>query len=110
MNIEFEKLGTDKVVIRLDDFEDMLDALAYDSASGRSDETFPAEVVEQLLAGENAMRVYRSYRNMTQAALASQVGLSQAAIAEIESGRKNGSMASLKKIAKALNVDIDDLV
>ncbi|MCB1721048.1 MAG: helix-turn-helix transcriptional regulator [Rhodospirillales bacterium] len=111
MDIEFEKLGTDKVVINLDDFEDMLDALAFDRAAvAAHGEAFPFEIAERLLAGENPVRVYRTYRNMTQTTLASQIGLSQAAIAEIESGRKMGSTASLKKIAQALNVDLDDLV
>ncbi|CCV06567.1 conserved hypothetical protein [Mesorhizobium metallidurans STM 2683] len=31
-------------------------------------------------------------------------------ISEIESGKKEGSISAMKKIAAALNVDLDDLV
>lgn len=41
---------------------------------------------------------------------ARQSGINRIQIIDIEGGRKAGSVASLKKLASALKIDIDDLV
>lgn len=46
----------------------------------------------------------RQRRNFTQAELARQAGVSQSTIAQIESGRKDPSLSTVKKIADALDV------
>jgi transcriptional regulator with XRE-family HTH domain len=46
---------------------------------------------------------------MTQADLAKATDIAQGFISEIESGQKPGTPATLKKIAQALNIKIDDL-
>jgi transcriptional regulator with XRE-family HTH domain len=47
---------------------------------------------------------------MTQEALAAQAGISKGMVSKIESGFKVGSVATIRAIAEALKVDIDDLV
>jgi transcriptional regulator with XRE-family HTH domain len=42
--------------------------------------------------------------------LATATGLSAPDISEIESGKKEGSISAMKKIAQALKLDLDDLV
>ena len=42
----------------------------YDRARSEGGESFPIEVADRLLAGESPIRVYRSYRGMTQQELA----------------------------------------
>jgi transcriptional regulator with XRE-family HTH domain len=42
--------------------------------------------------------------------MATATGLSAPYISEIESGKKDGSVSAMKKIANALGVDLDDLV
>lgn len=74
------------------------------------EELIPAEFVNRMLDGENKMRVWRSFRGMTARELASKTGLSTAYISEIETGKKDGSISAMKKIAEALGVDLDDLV
>jgi len=44
---------------------------------------------------------------VTQAALAARIGTTQSVIARLESGRANPSIAFLKKIANALDADLD---
>ena len=110
MNISYEMLGKDKVVISLEDFEDMLDVISYDEAKARNEEAFPADMVDRMLGGENPVRVFREHRGLTQTQLAAHAGVSQATVAEIETGRKKGSVGTLKAIAGALQVDLDDLV
>ncbi|MFE3839464.1 helix-turn-helix transcriptional regulator [Pseudogemmobacter sonorensis] len=94
--------------------EDLADLQVYDRAmadldSGKED-LIPAEFVNRLVDGENPVRVFRDWRGLTQAALADKAGVNRVTVAEIETGRKQGSVATLKKIADALGVDLDDLV
>jgi transcriptional regulator with XRE-family HTH domain len=45
--------------------------------------------------------------SITQAALAARIGTKQSVIARLESGRANPSIAFLKKVADALDADLD---
>ena len=58
----------------------------------------------------NPVRVWREYRGLTQRELAEKAGLAQAYIAQIETGRRKGTVDVYKRLAEALRVDIDDLV
>lgn len=49
---------------------------------------------------------FRKQREMTQAQLADKAGVSQSTIAQIESGDKDPSIETLKKIAKAFDTHI----
>jgi transcriptional regulator with XRE-family HTH domain len=46
----------------------------------------------------------------TQASLAAEAGVSQPFLAQIEAGKRRGTVAILARIARALGVRIDDLV
>lgn len=46
---------------------------------------------------------------LTQAALAERSGVKRVTVAEIETGRKQGSIATLRALADALGVSLDDL-
>ncbi len=78
-------------------------------ASGE-DERLPAEVVHALLEGAPPLRVWREHRGLSQTRLAERAGVTQGAIAQIESGRRKGSVHLLRKLARALEIDVDDLV
>jgi len=90
-------------------YEDMLDILAFDEAKKQGGETFFKQLVDRLIAGGNRLRVYREYRGLTQAALAGASGVSRDMIAMTETGRKTGPVTTVKKLARALAVDIEDL-
>lgn len=77
-------------------------------AKGEVD-TVPIAVVDRLLAGENRLRVWREHRGMTAARLASTVGVTPAHVSKLESGRGEPSVSLLRKLAKALAVQLDDL-
>ena len=94
--------------------EDLADLQAHDRvladlAAGR-EERVPALYVRRLIAGESPLRVWRSYRGLTQSALARASGVNRVQIADIEAGRKNGSLGTVRKLAEALGVAVDDLV
>ena len=79
-------------------------------ASG-GDELVPADVARKLFQDEqHRLRVWREHRGMTQKQLESRSGVRQGYIAQIETGKKTGSIETLKKLAAALSIDIDDLV
>jgi ribosome-binding protein aMBF1 (putative translation factor) len=109
--------GETLVILPLDEYEHLVDGadiaradkVKADIAAGR-DELVPASVVNRLLDGEHPVRVWRTHRGMSARDLAATTELSAPYISEIESGKKEGSLSAIKKIATALSVDLDDLV
>ncbi|MDB5540123.1 MAG: transcriptional regulator, family [Devosia sp.] len=93
--------------------EDLADIAAYDRAKAAlaagHDQLIPAEFANRLIAGESPVRVYREFRGLTQLALSEASGVNRVQIANIESGSKQGSVDTLKKLAGALGVSLDDL-
>jgi hypothetical protein len=70
----------------------------------------PKHVVERLAKGENAVRVLREWRDMTQLYLSFKTSLSQGYISDVETGRRKGTAAALRRIAVLLKVPLDLLV
>jgi DNA-binding Xre family transcriptional regulator len=70
----------------------------------------PIEIVDRLLAGEHPIRVWRAHRSLTQQALADRVGMSAAMLSEMETGKREGRLAVIRRLADALGVSVDDLV
>ena len=117
--IEIE--GKQVVVIPADDYRILLekaemldDVAAYDRAKAAlaagDDELVPAVVVNAILDGENPVRVWRQHREMSQVQLAEAAGISQAYLAQIETGKREGTMSLYRSLADALEVDLDDLL
>ena len=94
--------------------EDLADLQTFDrvkaALAAGEDELIPADYANRVLDGEIRLRVYRDLRGMTQAALAEKAGVNRVTVAEIETGRKQGSIATLRSLAEALSVSLDDLV
>ena len=74
------------------------------------DEIIPMCVSARLSAGEHPVKVFREYRDMTQKALAETVGISPEYVSQIESRKKQASVDTLQAIAKALSLNLDDLI
>ena len=70
----------------------------------------PKKVVDRIAAGENALRVLREWRGRTQIHISHKTSLGQGYISDLESGRRKGTTAALKKIADALKVPLDLIV
>ncbi|MGD0388720.1 MAG: helix-turn-helix transcriptional regulator [Tepidisphaeraceae bacterium] len=110
------KNGRRFAVVPLKDFEqlkhdaEMLDDLrAYDAAMARKEEAFPSDVAGRLVAGESPIRVFREHRGLTQEQLAKAAKIARPYLAEIEAGRKEGSVSVLRALAAALKLDLDDI-
>lgn len=90
--------------------EDAEDAAAYDRAVAADDGVrFPAPVAHAIAGGTSALKAWREHRGLTLQALADATGLSKAFISQMESGKRTGTAATLKKLAAALGVPLDAL-
>ena len=86
----------------------LLDAFRQKLATGQ-EETIPATIVDMLLAGANPIKLWREYRGLTQDALANRAGISKAYLCQIETGKREGAIKTLRAIATALGVTVDEL-
>jgi DNA-binding XRE family transcriptional regulator len=106
-------------VIPYDDYQSLLskargkrDYVELDrtvAAVAAGEETFPLDFAERLIETDSKLREWRKYRELTQVELAKLTALSQSAIASIESGKRIPNMDTARRLALALNCEIDDL-
>ncbi len=120
LNAALEEAGDDprllvKALRNVAEFEeDQADSRAALAVQARIDdgieEFVPGTVVSRLVDGESPLRVWREYRGLSQAALARAASTSRAQIVDIEAGRRTGSVRTLRRLADALGVGLDDVV
>lgn len=70
----------------------------------------PKQIVDRLAKKESPIRVLREWRDMTQLHLSFKTGLSQGYLSDVETGRRKGTAAALRRIADVLKVPLDLLV
>lgn len=70
---------------------------------------YPFELVNRIIDGENAIKVYREWRGMTQMDLAKQAGVANNYISMIERGKCLPSRKLQHTLARILDVDYDML-
>jgi len=112
--------GEEMVVLPAADYARLMDALemaedvaAYDEfhrklAAGE-EELIPAEMVDRILAGENRVRVWREHRGMSVKALAEAAGVTPAYLSQVETGKRDGTVETYRKLATVLRVTLDEL-
>ena len=91
--------------------EDAGDVAAYDRAVAADDGSgsIPAAVAYAIADGMHPVRAWREHLGLRQEALAAAAGISTPFLSQIEHGRRAGSAATLKKLARALKVPLDAL-
>ncbi len=98
----------------LDTIEDLEDTRAAEQSLARiaagEEELIPDAEMDDYLAAPTPLAFWRKKRGLTQAALAEQVGVTQAYLSEMESGKKEGGIGVLRELAAALKVGMDELV
>jgi len=91
--------------------ENAEDAAAYEAAVANDDGVrFPAAVAHAIADGTHPVKAWREYRGLAQDALAVAARISVPFVSQIESGRRTGSAATLRRLARALDVPIDAIV
>lgn len=89
--------------------EDRDDVRAYDRAKSKEQEMVPAAITDRLLAGEDPIRVWREHRHLTQDRLAAEVVIAKPYLSQIETGKRAASVDVLRRLARALHLDLDDI-
>jgi len=113
--------GGEEIVILSRKEYDRLTAKAEDTADirkGKSimrrvragdEDTLSSDEVKALIAAKTPLALWRKKRGLTQATLAEETGIAQGFLSEIEAGKKTGDVKTLRKVAAALRVTLDDL-
>lgn len=91
----------------LDDIESY-DDVKKSIAKG-DEELISAAVINALADGENPIKVWREFRQLTQQQVAQKVGISVPFISQLETEKRNASADVMRKLASLLKVDIEDL-
>jgi Helix-turn-helix domain len=89
--------------------DDVVAIAEYEAAKNTNEESFPAWMVEKLIAGEHPLKVFREYRGLTDKQLAESVGSSLSLLRQIEARERRASEGELASFAGVLQVDIKDL-
>ncbi|MGN6468638.1 MAG: helix-turn-helix domain-containing protein [Rhizobiaceae bacterium] len=109
--VVLEEAEYERLLDRLEDAEDAAIVREFEEKmTAGEEELIPAEYVYRMLDGESPVAVWREFRGLSAKALADAAGITQAYLSQIESGKRDGTVGTMKKIASALNVSIDDLV
>jgi DNA-binding XRE family transcriptional regulator len=70
----------------------------------------PLQVVKAKLEGAHPLKAWREHRGITQAELASRSAVARDLIAQIETKKKQGSVVTLDRLARALSIPIEALI
>jgi len=105
--------GVERVSLPRPDYQDLVDA--RDHAVAMRDVAAGAPVLAEaeldaFLAAPSPLAFWRKRAGMTQTALAQKAGITQAFLAQIEAGSRDGTVAVLKRIAQTLGLRIEDLI
>ncbi|NTW68718.1 MAG: helix-turn-helix transcriptional regulator [Chlorobiaceae bacterium] len=111
---EWAVLPYDLYVQLAEEAEMLQDIRDYDSVKTTieqgKEELIPGDVTFALMDGENAIKVWREYRGLTQQQLAEVAEISTPYLSQIETGKRTGTTEVLLAVAKALKVTLDDIV
>ncbi len=73
--------------------------------------TLPIEVVRMVrVDGVSRLRAWRTHRGLSPAALARKIGKSASYLTQLENGTREGTLATMSKLARALDTTLDCLV
>ncbi len=95
----------------LEDIEDQNAVRQFKERLAAGDEELlPAAMVDAILDGESRVRVWREHRGLTAAALAKAAGIASPYLSQIETGKREGTVETYRKLAIALGITLDDLL
>jgi len=121
MGVQILEIGGRKMaVLPVEEYQRLLDlaedrediAAAADAERRRNEgmEYLPASMVNRILDGENALRVWREHRGMTISEIAEKSGYGYSMISKIEKGARQGTVVLWKAVAIALKVLPEDVM
>jgi DNA-binding XRE family transcriptional regulator len=121
MGVQIVELGNEKhalipiaeyhqLLADLEDRDDERIAIGAEQRRANGEEYLPIEMLDRLLTGESALRVWRKHRGLKQLELAAISGVGNGQISNIEKGGRSASLETWQRLAMALRVELDDIV
>ncbi|MEQ1499628.1 MAG: helix-turn-helix transcriptional regulator [Novosphingobium sp.] len=121
MTVQFVEIaGAQMVVLSREEFvhlseaaenyADIVAAVKADERRASGEEYIPAEIVHRLINGENPLMVWRQHRGLTLDGLGEMVSRQGSFISKLEKGRAEGGIRLWQELAKALKLDLEDLL
>ena len=104
------------LVARLEDLEDIAaiaERLAYEEKVGKEvawRDHITGDELRRIPDDEGPVKVWREKRGLTQRELTEQAEVIPSYLAEIETGKKPGSAAALRKLSRVLAIPMENLV
>jgi DNA-binding Xre family transcriptional regulator len=95
-----------------EELQDRLDSalLKLARVEQANEETVPFEVVRRLSEGDAPVTVWREHRGLSRDELATAADIQADFLDEVEGGKEDVPLRKMHAIARALRVDLDDLV
>jgi ribosome-binding protein aMBF1 (putative translation factor) len=119
-NISYIEDSHDKkaVVLSLESYdqireqlEELEDIKSYINSKENKEETLPFTLVEELISSdESKVKIMRKYRDLSIADLAKKVDITEGYLSQIENSKRKGTVEVFKKLAKALDIDIELII
>ena len=106
--------GERLVTMTAEEYQDLIDARGAavamrDIAAGTMPTVAEADI-DAYLAAPTPLAFWRKHRGLTQIELSQAANISQPYLAQLENGQREGAVSVYARLAKLLNVRIDDLV
>ena len=100
-----------KIQELIEDIEDKKDIEEYfELLKGGEEQIIPSEVTFAILQGVNPIRAWREYKQIKVKELAKRAGITPSYLSQIETGKRNPTIDTLKAIAEALAIDVEMLI
>ena len=110
-SVTIPKVEYERLCAAEEDLADLRAALAVQARiDAGAEQLVPWDVASRLIDGDPPVRVWREHRGLSQSTLARVSGVNRVQVADIEVRRKTGSVQTLRKLADALGVTVDDLI
>ena len=100
-----------KIQELIEDIEDKKDIEEYfELLKSGEEQIIPSEVTFAILQGVNPIRAWREYKQIKVKELAKRAGITPSYLSQIETGKRNPTIDTLKAIAEALAIDVEMLI
>ena len=90
--------------------DDIRAAITAEKRREAGEEYVPSAMVNRIVDGENALRVWREYRQISLTKLSDLTGVNKSTVSQLENGKAFGRPATWRALADALDVTVDDIL
>jgi DNA-binding XRE family transcriptional regulator len=106
--------GQRLVTMTAEEYQDLIDARDAEAAmravAAGTLQKLSGEDVDAYLAAATPLAFWRRHRGFTQADMAQAAGVSQPWLAQLENGKREGSVSVYQRLARLLRLSVDELL